>query len=196
MQPLATPQTLIENLNWARFVTLSYLGVALSCVPVRYDALTVAAPIHLVYVGLVGTIISGTAYVCVRTRTLAPPPRRASNADHACCGWSVRTPLLLILQHLSLLAERVPKELQVKYGSMAQSVGQIGRAVGPVLATQWYGFMQYTLPGSGPTSAWILMAGIMSMAFVFAAKDFTTIYGKCGAPSKRQLKAEAAKGLV
>lgn len=90
--------------------------------------------------------------------------------------------------HLALLAERVPKEQQVKYSSMAQALGQAGRAIGPVLATGTYGAANGLLAGSGVNAGWLFMAAVLAMGYAYTTAHFTTIYGSCSDPSKAALK--------
>jgi hypothetical protein len=101
---------------------------------------------------------------------------------------------MVYVMHLGLLTARVPAAYQVKYGSMAQSLGQAGRAIGPIVATQWYSLVtERFTTAAGASASWAFLWITTLVSVGFPALYFKTLYGSLGDLTAHQ-KAQAIKG--
>ena len=91
--------------------------------------------------------------------------------------------------HLGLLAERLPPEMQATYSALAQSLGQAGRAIGPLLATNWYALAHEWLPGSAPNAAFLFGAVFAWIPSLYGLANLRLMYGTCTDLSKAQKAA-------
>ena len=87
---------------------------------------------------------------------------------------------------MAILAERLPRELQVQQGALIQSLGQAGRAIGPLIGTTLYGVADVYLPGAAPNAAMIFLVLFLFIAVGFPLTHARLMYGSCSDLSKAQ----------
>mmetsp|Transcript_70367 Transcript_70367/g.139481 ORF Transcript_70367/g.139481 Transcript_70367/m.139481 type:complete len:504 (-) Transcript_70367:298-1809(-) len=106
--------------------------------------------------------------------------------------------IIFILQQ-SIPATQVPQHQQVMVGAYLQLMSQVGRGVGPIVATTFYSFFTRTFGKEGGTNAasiFMLVCAWSGILLTFT--NFTSMYGRWDTLSPKQQREakESGKAMV
>ena len=95
----------------------------------------------------------------------------------------------------ALLSRVTPAAQQAAVNSQVQLIGQIGRAIGPLFATEVYAWSRRLLPGSGTGAnaarLYMMLVGGLGLYYPLLSCKVGQLYGEWSDPSPREMKGAA-----
>jgi len=91
---------------------------------------------------------------------------------------SVGLGLILYTIVMSIVSVKIPKEAQVSSHSFVQFMGQLGRGLGPVVATKWYDYLTKAFGvKAGLSAAGSFMVTWILLGMLVPIRHYTTFFG-------------------
>jgi len=78
---------------------------------------------------------------------------------------------------LTYFSQNMPPASQIKYNQLSNALQQLGRAIGPFVATNVFAFAEQAAPGSGPNWTLLLSLTLTSLPLIASVPFMETIYG-------------------